>query len=155
MIYMGADLHRRFCYLTAMDATGQILDQQKVTHETASLPGYLRRWNEPLRRAVESCSFWPAFAAAVEERVERLVWVHPQGVKAIASAKLQNDRVDSARLAPRLRANLLPEAWRAAADTRQWRERVRLRIDLGRPRARWKNRVQALLHAHRRRPSRE
>ena len=148
MIYVGVDLHRRFCYMTAMDATGQILDQRNVANETASLQGYLKRWTEPPTMAVESCSFWPAFAEAVEPLVERLVLVHPQRVKAIASAKLKNDRVDSATLAHLLRTNLLPEAWKADPGTRQLRELVRLRIDLGRQRARWKNRVHALLHAH-------
>lgn len=152
MIYIGVDLHRRFCYMTAMDATGQIVDQRKVANETESLHGYLGGWPEPPQMAVESCSFWPAFAEAVESRVERLVLVHPQRVKAIASAKLKNDRVDSATLAHLLRTNLLPEAWKADRDTRQLRELVRLRIDLGRQRARWKNRVHALLHAHGLRP---
>jgi transposase len=131
-----------------MDATGQILDQRQGANETASLQGYLGRWQESVQMAVESCSFWPAFAEAVESRVQRLVLVHPQRVKAIASAKLKNDRVDSATLAHLLRTNLLPEAGRADAGTRQLRELVRLRIDLGRQRARWKNRVHALLHAH-------
>lgn len=152
MIYIGVDLHKRFCYMTAMNATGQILDQCKVTNEASSLRGYLERWSEPLALAVESCSFWPAFAEAVEPLVQRLVLVHPQRVKAIASAKLKNDRVDSATLAHLLRTNLLPEAWKADRDTRQLRELVRLRIDLGRQRARWKNRVHALLHAHGLRP---
>lgn len=148
MIYIGVDLHKRFCYMTAMDASGPVLDQRKVTNDADSLREYLGRWSEPLALAVESCSFWPAFAETVEPLVERLVLVHPQRVKAIASAKLKNDRVDSATLAHLLRTNLLPEAWKADANTRQLRELVRLRIDLGRQRARWKNRVQALLHAH-------
>jgi transposase len=152
MIYIGVDLHKQFCYMTAMDATGQVLDQRKVANESTSLRGYLERWSEPLALAVEACSFWPAFAETVEPLVQRLVLVHPQRVKAIASAKLKNDRVDSATLAHLLRTNLLPEAWRADADTRQLRELVRLRIDLGRQRARWKNRVHALLHGHGLRP---
>ena len=153
MIYIGVDLHKRFCYMTAMDATGQILHQGKVANEASSLQGYLRRWSEPLQVAVESCSFWPAFAETVEPLVERLVLVHPQRVKAIASAKLKNDRVDSATLAHLLRTNLLPESWKADSGTRQLRELVRLRIDLGRQRTRWKNRVHALLHAHGWRPA--
>jgi len=148
MIYIGVDLHKRFCYMTAMDATGKVVDQRQVANEATSLRGYLGRWQEPVEMAVESCSFWPAFAEAVESRVERLVLVHPQRVKAIASAKLKNDRVDSETLAHLLRTNLLPESWKADASTRQLRELVRLRIDLGRQRARWKNRVHALLHAH-------
>ena len=60
--------------------------------------------------AVEACGFWPAFREVVEPEVERLVLVHPQRVKAIASAKLKNDRVDSATLAHLLRCELLPES---------------------------------------------
>jgi transposase len=148
MIYIGVDLHKQFCYCTAMDASGHILEQRKVTNQSDSLREYLGRWSEPAELAVESCSFWPAFAEAVEPLVSRLVLVHPQRVKAIASAKLKNDRVDSATLAHLLRTNLLPESWKADADTRQLRELVRLRVELGRQRARWKNRVHALLHAH-------
>jgi transposase len=77
---------------------------------------------------------------------ERLVMVHPQRVKAIASAKLKNDRVDSETLAHLSRCDLLPEAWMADAATQQLRLRVRLRITLGRQRARAKNQLQAVLH---------
>ena len=61
----------------------------------------------------EACSFWPAFVEAVEGKVAELYMVHPQRVKAIASAKLKNDRVDSHTLAHLLRADLLPQAWLA------------------------------------------
>jgi hypothetical protein len=37
--------------------------------------------------------------------------IHPSHCKAIASARLKNDKVDAATLAQLLRANLLPEAW--------------------------------------------
>ncbi len=72
--------------------------------------------------------------------------VHPQRVKAIASAKLKNDRVDSQTLAHLSRSDLLPEAWMADAPTQQLRLLVRLRITLGRQRARAKNQLQAVLH---------
>ena len=72
--------------------------------------------------------------------------VHPQRVKAIASAKLKNDRVDSETLAHLSRCDLLPEAWMADEATQQLRLLVRLRITLGRQRARAKNQLQAVLH---------
>jgi transposase len=74
--------------------------------------------------------------------------VHPQRVKAIASAKLKNDRVDSATLAHLLRCNLLPAAWMADRATRERRQQVRLRISLGQHRAALKNQVHAILHQH-------
>jgi transposase len=84
--------------------------------------------------------------------VARLVLVHAQRVKAIASAKLKNDRVDSATLAHLLRANLLPEAWAADLATRELCQATRLRVNLGRERTRWKNQVHAVLHQQGRRP---
>lgn len=123
-----------------------------VANEPASLEHYFGRWHEPVEAAVEACSFWPAFVDTVEPRVQRIALVHPQRVKAIASAKLKNDRVDSATLAHLLRTNLLPEAWVADRATCQLRQLVRLRVDLGRERTRWKNCVHAVLHQNGLRP---
>jgi transposase len=95
---------------------------------------------------VEACGFWPAFKKAVESEVARLVMVHPQRVKAIAAARLKNDRVDSATLAHLSRCDLLPEAWMADEATRQLRLQVRLRVTLGRQRSRLKNLLQGVLH---------
>jgi hypothetical protein len=46
--------------------------------------------------------------SAVRPEAQRLVMVHPLRVKAIASARLKNDRVDSETLAHLSRADLLP-----------------------------------------------
>jgi transposase len=152
MVYMGVDLHRRFCYLTALDARGQVLWQGQVANDAASLKGYFARWAEPVEVAVEACSFWPAFVVAIQSQVARIVLVHAQRVKVIASAKLKNDRVDSATLAHLLRTHLLPEAWMADLATRELRQATRLRVSLGRERTRWKNQVHAVLHQQGRRP---
>jgi endonuclease III len=47
--------------------------------------------------------------------------VHPLRCKAIASARLKNDKVDAAILAQLLRAGLLPEAWIAPPTVGQLR----------------------------------
>jgi len=91
------------------------------------------------------------YVDAVEPLVARVVLVHPQRVKAIASTKLKNDRVDSATLAHLLRAHLLPAAWEADRAARELRQEVRLRVALGQQRARSKNQVHAVLHQQGRR----
>jgi transposase len=146
MIHVGVDLHRTFCYVTALDANGKVLHQGRINNERVALERYLAGWQEPLRVVFEACSFWPAFVEAVEGKVAELYMVHPQRVKAIASAKLKNDRVDSLTLAHLLRADLLPQAWLADRETRQRRTRARTRIELGRMGTRLKNRMHALLH---------
>src|SRR6476661_5699807 len=114
MIHVGVDLHQRFCYMTALEARGRILQAGAVTNEKLALRRYFRQFRgKEVQVAVEACGFWPAFREVVEPEVKRLVLVHPQRVKAIASAKLKNDRVDSATLAHLLRCDLLPESWKA------------------------------------------
>jgi transposase len=144
--HVGVDLHQRFCYLTAVNASGKLFKQGQVVNEAAALRAWLRPLPGPRQVVVEASGFWPAFARAAAPEAERLVMVHPQRVKAIASAKLKNDRVDSETLAHLSRCDLLPEAWMADEPTQQLRLLVRLRITLGRQRARAKNQLQAVLH---------
>src|SRR6185437_15561491 len=136
MIHVGVDLHQRFCYMTAVDATGRQLKQGPVANEERALRRWLRGCDEPLTMAVEACSFWPAFKDAVQEEVQTLRLVHPQRVKAIASAKLKNDRVDSATLAHLSRCDLLPEAWMADLETREKRRQIGA-MAASDPRAQW------------------
>ena len=147
MIHVGVDLHQRFCYMTALEARGKIVQSGPVTNEKLALRKYFRQFRgKEVQVAVEACGFWPAFREVVEPEVTRLVLVHPQRVKAIASAKLKNDRVDSETLAHLLRCDLLPESWKADRETQARRQQVRLRATLVRQRTRLKNQVHAVLH---------
>jgi transposase len=144
--HVGVDLHQRFCYLTAVSASGKLIKQGQVVNEAEALRSWLRQVPGPRQVVVEASGFWPAFARSARPEAEPLVMVHPQRVKAIASARLKNDRVDSATLAHLSRCDLLPPAWMADEATQQLRLLVRLRITLGRQRARAKNLLQAVLH---------
>ena len=147
MIHVGVDLHQRFCYMTAVEARGKIVQAGPVANEKAALRKYFRQFRgQGVEVAVEACGFWPAFREVVEPEVKRLVLVHPGRVKAIASAKLKNDRVDSQTLAHLLRCDLLPESWKADRETQSRRQQVRLRTTLVRQRTRLKNQVHAVLH---------
>jgi transposase len=144
--HVGVDLHQRFCYLTAVDASGKTLKQAQVVNEGSALRAWLRQVPGPRQVVLEASGFWPAFARAIEPEADKLVMVHPQRVKAIASARLKNDKVDSQTLAHLSRADLLPEAWMANERTQQTRLLTRLRITLGQQRAKAKNQLQAVLH---------
>ncbi len=139
--HIGVDLHQRFCYLTAVDASGKQLKQGQVVNEGAALRQWLGQVPGPRQVVMEASGFWPAFARAVGPAADRLVMVHPQRMKAIASARLKNDKVDSETLAQLSRADLLPEAWMANQRTQQTRLLTRLRITLGQQRAKAKNQL--------------
>src|SRR5438876_6584659 len=92
MVRVGVDLHQRFCCMTALEARGKIVQAGPVTNEKLALRRYFRQFRgQEVEVAVEACGFWPAFREVVEPEVKRLVLVHPQRVKAIASAKLKNE----------------------------------------------------------------
>src|SRR5271167_4001130 len=147
MIHVGVDLHQRFCYMTALEARGKMVQAGPVSNDKRALRRYFQQFRgQAVQVAVEACGFWPAFREVVEPEVTRLVLVHPQRVKAIASAKLKNDRVDSATLAHLLRCDWLPESWKADRETQARRQQVRLRATLVRQRTRLKNQVHAVLH---------
>ena len=132
--------------MTALEARGKMLQAGPVSNERQALRKYFRQFRgQEVQVAVEACGFWPAFREVESRRWSDLVLVHPQRVKAIASAKLKNDRVDSATLADLLRCDLLPESWKADRETQgrrqqcacgpRWWQRTRL-----------KNQVHAVLH---------
>ena len=76
--HVGVDLHQRFCYLTAVDASGKLVRQGQVVNEAAALRGWLGSLSGPRQVVVEASGFWPAFARAVRPEAERVVMVHPQ-----------------------------------------------------------------------------
>jgi transposase len=74
--------------------------------------------------------------------------VHPSRCKAIASARLKNDKVDAAILARLLRADLLPEAWIAPPPARGLPTLLRHRVHLVRARTLLRNRIHAIVAGH-------
>src|SRR5947209_6534981 len=50
MIHVGVDLHQRFCYMTALDASGKILHSGPVANEKLALRRYFRRLRATLVR---------------------------------------------------------------------------------------------------------
>jgi hypothetical protein len=74
--------------------------------------------------------------------------VHPLQCKAIASARLKNDKAGAATLAQLLRADLLPEAWIAPPQVRQLRALLWHRAQLVRLRTLLRNRIHAVLAGH-------
>jgi transposase len=95
--------------------------------------------------AFEAAYGWGWLVDLLEELELEPHLVHPSRCKAIASARLKNDKVDAATLAQLLRADLLPEAWIAPQATRDLRALLRHRAALVRMGPACKNRVHAVL----------
>jgi hypothetical protein len=88
---------------------------------------------------------WGWLAQLLEDYGFEAHLVHPLRCKAIASARLKNDKVDAATLAQLLRADLLPEAWIAPQPVRQLRALLRHRTGLIRLGTQQQNRIHAVV----------
>ena len=144
-VYVGIDVHRKRSQLAVIDAKGEVLANRNVPNGA-----------EPILKVIGGLP--PGTPAAFEAAygtswlVELLEGygfaphlVHPSRCKAIASARLKNDKVDAAILAQLLRADLLPEAWIAPPAIRQLRALLRHRVALVRLRTRLRNRIHAIV----------
>jgi len=81
----------------------------------------------------------------LEAKGYKVILAHPFRVKAIASAKLKTDKVDSQMLAHLLRADLIPESYIPSKKIRDLRNLVRHRSNLVRVRVIIKNKIKAYL----------
>jgi transposase len=147
-VYVGIDVHRKRSQVAVIDARGEVLANRNVPNGV-----------EPILKVIGGLP--PGTPAAFEAAygtswlVELLEGygfdphlVHPLRCKAIASARLKNDKVDAAILAQLLRADLLPEAWIAPPPVRQLRALLRHRAALVRLRTLLRNRIHAILADH-------
>jgi len=95
--------------------------------------------------AFEAAYGWGWLVDLLEELELEPHLVHPSRCKAIASARLKDDKVDARTLAQLLRADLLPEAWIAPQQVRDLRALLRHRASLVRLSTTAKNRIHAVL----------
>src|SRR5262249_56308918 len=95
--------------------------------------------------AIEASGTWWWLVDLLESLGHQPVLSHPKQTRAIASARLKNDRVDADRLVLLLRGDLLPTVWIPPPALREARELIRHRIQLAWVRGELRNRVVALL----------
>ena len=98
--------------------------------------------------AIESAYGWGWLIELLEDYGFDPHMVHPLRCKAIGSARLKNDKVDTAILAQLLRADLLPEAWIVPLEVRQLRALLRHRASLARLGTQLGNRIHAVAADH-------
>ncbi len=143
--YIGIDLHKQTSYVTRMNERGKILEQLNLSNDPDTLRGYLTRQRSDTRFAVEATGNWMYLYELIEDRCPDLVLAHPQKTKAIASARIKTDKIDSTILAHLLRTNLLPTAYIPPREVRDTREVLRYRAALVSLRTSIKNRMSAIL----------
>jgi transposase len=132
--------------VTVLDGDGQELEQRKVSMDRAALREYFGKIALPAKLAVEATFNWYYFLNVIEPLGFELHLVHPQKTKAIASARIKHDKLDSRILAQLLRAGFIAEAWIAPRRVREQRQLLRHRTRTVRWATRAKNGVHGVLN---------
>jgi transposase len=147
-VYVGIDVHRKRSQVAVIDQVGEILANRNVPNGVKPILGVIGGLPPGTPAAFEAAFGWGWLVELLEDYGFSPHLVHPLQCKAIASARLKNDKVDAAILAQLLRADLLPEAWIAPPAVRQLRALLRHRIQLVRLRTLLRNRIHAILADH-------
>jgi transposase len=142
-VYVGMDVHRKRSQIAVVDDPGDEQRNRNLANDPAKLIPILGGLPPGTPVAFEAADGWGWLVELLEELEPHLV--HPSRCKAIASARLKNDKVDAATLAQLLRADLLPEAWIAPQATRDLRALLCHRASLVRLSTAGKHRVHAVL----------
>src|SRR6266704_560909 len=147
-VYVGIDVHRKRSQLAVIGTKGEVLANRNVPNGVKSILGVIGGLPAGTPAAFEAAFGWGWLVELLEDYEFDPHLVHPLQCKAIASARLKNDKVDAAILAQLLRADLLPEAWIAPPAVRQLRALLRHRAQLVRLRTLLRNRIHAVLADH-------
>lgn len=142
--YIGVDLHKKTCFITIMDQAGKIKRQTEISTDTDKVAKFFAK-RQNARVVVESTMNWIPFYENLESLGCNVVLSNPLQTKAIASARIKNDKVDSKILADLLRTNLLPTAYIQPREIRDLKELVRQRVNYVEIRTRIKNKIHSVL----------
>jgi transposase len=152
MLYTGIDLHKRHSLLTTMNASGKIVRQEKVVNQPAKITGYFNKLDQSFKEdhqaLIEATFAWGWQADLLEKHKIQVMLAHPQKTKAIASARIKTDKVDSTVLADLLRTNFVATAHYTDAKSRDKQELLRSRARLVYTRSSLKNKLHSILHKH-------
>src|SRR5262249_43214169 len=129
MVHVGVDLDKLSSQVAILTEDGEVA-QRRLPNDVATLEKFFAQLPPRTPVALEASGTWWWFVDLLAQLGHDPVLSHPKQTKAIAAARLKNDRVDAQRLALLLGGDLLPTVWIPSAVLREARELVRHRIQL-------------------------
>jgi len=144
MKYIGLDCHKQYDHATMIDTETGEVKARKLAHIKEEFREFVGD-KTGTRVVIESCRDWSRTYELSKDLVEDIILAHPLKVKAIASAKVKTDAVDSRTLAQLLMADLIPEAHLRKAENRVKQRVIRHRTFMVVMRTRVKSRIHNLV----------
>src|ERR1700730_140930 len=92
-VYVGLDVHRKRSQVAVIDQDGQVLANRNVNNGVTPVLSVIGGLPEGTKAAFEAAYGWGWLVELLEASVLEPHLVHPLQCKAIASARLKNDKV--------------------------------------------------------------
>ena len=151
-VYVGIDVHKKYCQATLMSEQGQIMHELRFDNNSegaTSLVDLARTVDPHIKAVLEpSANFWIRIYDKLEDEGVEVKLSNPLRTKAIAEARIKTDRIDAKTLAFLLRGDLVAESYVPTRKNRERRALIRHRASLIQMRVDIKNRIHALLDKH-------
>jgi transposase len=145
MYYIGLDLHKKTISYCIKDISGKVFGEGTIEATRQSLNEWMKQLPGPWMAAMEATIFTGWVYDHLRPHGVAVKVAHPLRLRAIATAKKKNDRVDAATIADCLRCNFLPECYMAPVQIRDRRRTLRYRNLLVRQATQLKNKTAGLL----------
>jgi transposase len=145
MYYTGIDLHKKTSFITTINDHGKIVTRANLQNVEEDILAYFANLGDETKIVIESMASWYWLYDLLTGEGFEVVISNPVKTKAIASAKIKNDKLDSHMLAQLLRADLISTVHVSSLETRKLKELLRHRNKLVRDATRMKNRIHMLL----------
>lgn len=143
MEYIGLDYHKQYTVATRLRSNGEN-DQRRLDNTPQEFDRFFSS-DDQISVVFESGPSWPALYELIKDKADHIKMAHPLRVKAIASARIKTDKIDSSILAELLKADLIPEAHLRGEDNRNNLRILRQRAFWVKLRTMVRNRIHSLL----------
>lgn len=143
-------MHKRYSVVTVVDDEGKgLVKGAKLPNDEREILAFFKDLEEEkgerVRVVLEAGPNWMWMCDLLDDYAIENVLCHPLKAKAIASARIKTDRLDSEILAQLLRMDFIPKAYKPDQGIRSLRELLRHRAFLVRKRTGVKNAIHAFL----------
>ncbi|MGA2873899.1 MAG: IS110 family transposase [Nitrososphaerales archaeon] len=142
-MYAAIDLHQKTVQLVLKDEQGQITSETKIAKDAKNILEFLDGSDATV--VMESGYNHEYIYDLLKEEGYDVKVARPLMVKAIAYAKVKNDKVDARMLADLLRSGMIPECYIPSTETRELRDLARRRHYFVSTRTMFKNKIHAEL----------
>ncbi len=145
MNYIGIDLHRRSSQIHIYDDQTNSETTQRLNNDKTLIANFFAPFKNNCRVTVEATGNWYWLVDLLQDLGLEVLLANPLQTKAIAHARVKNDKVDARILTHLLRTELLPTCWIPAKADRDIRDLLRIRLNLLGYRTQLKNVIRSIL----------